>query len=309
MAVSINKIDGTETLSLGNDLLQTTIAPSLGGKIISVYNRKLQREFIWLNKNIPMHPHPAGSDYDPNFIGGIDELIPNDIPETIDSVAYPDHGELWTTPLDYQVRENEITVYGKLKLSGLHYQKAISLDASKPVMHLRYQIKNESGSTRNFMWKLHAALIIEAGDRLVSSAAHAKVVDPAYSRFHNMDEFKWPLIENTDAGIVPQKNNSVDFFYLYDLQSPHMQLISQDGRCSFGYTYDPEVFPFQWYFASYGGFLDHYTAVLEPCSSMPLSVNEAKERKQCTKLEPGETLQTSVQIFAGEITNEISHNE
>jgi hypothetical protein len=309
MAVSKNKIDGTETLTLGSDLLQTTIAPSLGGKIISVYNRTLQREFLWLNKNLSMQSHPAGSDYDQNFIGGIDELIPNDIPETVDSVAYPDHGELWTTPLDYQVRENELTVSGKLKLSGLHYRKTMSLDESKPVIHLHYQIKNESGSRRNFMWKLHAALIIEAGDRLVSPAVHAKVADPAYSRFSNMEEFQWPLIENTDAGIVPGKNNSVDFFYLYDLQSPRMQWLSRDKRCTFGYAYDPKVFPFQWYFASYGGFLDHYTAVLEPCSSMPISVNEAKEMKQCTILEPGETLQTSMQIFAGEINNEISENE
>jgi hypothetical protein len=39
-----------------------------------------------------------GADYDSNFYGGIDELIPNDIPENIDGIDDPDHGELWTTP-------------------------------------------------------------------------------------------------------------------------------------------------------------------------------------------------------------------
>lgn len=309
MAISRKIIDGTEALTLGNDLLQTTIVPSMGGKLISVYNLKLKREFIWLNKDLPIRSHAPGSDYDAHFIGGIDELIPNDIPETIDSVAYPDHGELWTTPLEYEVRENALSLSGKLKLSGLHYHKSVRLDDVKPVIHLDYQIKNESGSTRNFLWKLHAALIIEAGDRLVSPAVHGKVVDPEYSRFGYMNAFKWPRIENTDASIVPAKNNSVDFFYLYDLKSPRMHWISRDKTCSFGYLYDPEVFPFQWYFASYGGFLDHYTAILEPCSSMPILVNDAKKKKQCTVLQPGETLQTSVQIFAGEIKNETFHDE
>mgnify|MGYP001549335612 CR=1 FL=1 len=309
MGISIKKIDGAEALILKNDLLQTTVVPSMGGKLISVYNRKLHREFIWLNKNLPIRSHATGADYDSNFIGGIDELIPNDIPETIDSVSYPDHGELWTTALDYEVRGNDLTVSGKLKLSGLHYRKTIRLDDLKPVIHLDYQIKNESGNIRNFLWKMHAALIIETGDRLVTPAVHGKVVDPAYSRFTDMDEFKWPLIENTDAAIVPEKNNSVDFFYLYDIPSPHMHWIDKNKTCSFGFIYDQKVFPYQWYFASYGGFLDHFMAVLEPCSSMPILVNEAKKMNQCSRLNPGETIQTTVQIFAGGTENNISKNE
>jgi hypothetical protein len=52
-------------------------------------------------------------------------------------------------------------------------------------------------------------------------------------------------------------------------------------------------------FATYGGFLGHYTVVLEPCTTMPLSVNEAKATGRCSRLEPGEILETNVSIFAG----------
>ena len=51
------------------------------------------------NKDLPFSTHQPGTDYDSNFWGGIDELLPNDIDEKIDTIDYPDHGELWTTAL------------------------------------------------------------------------------------------------------------------------------------------------------------------------------------------------------------------
>jgi hypothetical protein len=309
MAITRFIKNGIEHLVLDSNHLQLTIVPALGGKILSIFNRPLGREFLWTNKDLSVKVHLPGADYDSNFIGGIDELIPNDIPETIDSVTYPDHGELWTTALEYEIKDDQITVQGNLPLSGLHYKKSIRLDPRSPIVHLEYQIRNESETRRNFLWKLHAALNIEAGDSLISDAVHGKVVDPAYSRFTNSSEFKWPVLEKTNASLIPVKNNSMDFFYLYDIKSPQMHLLTNDQQCLFGYLYDKKIFPYQWYFASYGGFLDHYTAILEPCTSMPISVNEAKELKQCTVLEPGQELNTKVRIFAGEKKNYISSHE
>ena len=186
-----------------------------------------------------------------------------------------------------------------MPLSGLHYKKTVYPEANAPVIISEYTIRNESGSKRHFLWKLHAALAISAGDKLITGARKAKVIDPAWSRFSNTNEFAWPLIENTDASIVPPKNNSVDFFYLYDQQEAVMQLGSADGKTVFGYRYDKKIFPCQWFFASYGGFLDHYTAILEPCTNMPMAVNDAMRDGYCAVLEPGEELNTMVRIYAG----------
>lgn len=300
MMISRKEINGVELFTGENDHIKFEIVPAAGGKILSVYNKHLQKEFLWRNKNLLLESHQPGADYDANFLGGIDELIPNDIPETIDSIAYPDHGELWTTSLNCELPEDKISVFGTLKLSGLYYKKTISLEANSPVINLEYKIKNETNMMRNFLWKLHAALRIEEGDKIVSSAQTGKVVDLDYSRFKNLNKFKWPLIENTDASIVPNKNNTIDFFYLYNIEKAEMDLLSNNGNHLFRYTYDKNVFPYQWYFASYGGFLDHYTAILEPSTSMPISVNDAKESGQCTVLEQGQEINTIVRIYAGE---------
>ncbi|MEP6594909.1 MAG: hypothetical protein ABJA71_03135 [Ginsengibacter sp.] len=309
MSISKSIHNGIEVFTIESDHLNVSVAPILGGKIISVYNKFLQKEFLWNNKNLPLAINPPGSEYDPNFWGAIDELILNDLPETIDSISYPDHGELWTTALQHLFSDEKITVHATLELSGFYYSKTMHLDPHAPIIWLDYKIKNETDEQRHFLWKLHAALRIEPGDKLVTSAKHGKVVDPEYSRFKTQNEFMWPSIENTDASIIPPETNTMDFFYLYDISRAEMQLLSKDDNYVFSYSYDKKVFPYQWYFASYGGFLNHYTVILEPCTNMPLSVNEAIEKQQCAILLPGQELITSVRIFAGEKKNYIPLHE
>jgi len=294
--------NGTEILTNETSHLIYSIAPAVGGKIVSIYNKHLKKEFLWHNQQLSLETQQKGADYDSNFYGGIDELIPNDLIETIDSITFPDHGELWTTPLQYEEGDEKIKVHGKLELSGLYYSKTIYPDPNAPILYLDYKITNECDLERNFLWKLHAALNIEQGDQLVTGAKFGQVVDPAYSRFKENDPFSWPIIEGKDASKIPVKTDTMDFFYLYGGLKGEMSLVTRDENSLFSYCYDAKIFPYQWYFASYGGFLDHYTAILEPCTSMPMSVNEAKEKGQCTVLQPGDSLQTSVRIYAGEKT-------
>lgn len=303
MKVSSRTLNSVEILTAKNEHLKFEIAPALGGRILSVFNKHLQKEFLWQNKHLELAVNLPGTEYDRNFWGGIDELLPNDIPEIIDAISYPDHGELWTCPLDHMVKDEKISVSGLLPLSRLFYRKTLQLDPLLPVVNLSYQIRNESNAIRHFLWKLHAALSIEPGDRLISSARKVRVVDPEYSRFSSLEEFRWPFIENIDASVIPPANNSMDFFFLYDLEDEPMQLISTKDNHVFSYSYDRQVFPFEWYFASYGGFLDHYTAILEPCTTMPLSVTEAKTTGRRSVLKPGEEIYTTVQIYAGKKIN------
>jgi|SRR6478609_6059062 len=102
---------GIEILTLETAHLKCSIIPALGGKIWSLYNQQLSKEFLWVNAVLPIQMQERGADYDANFLGAIDELIPNDMVENIDGIDYPDHGELWTTPLEYSYTEDKITVW------------------------------------------------------------------------------------------------------------------------------------------------------------------------------------------------------
>jgi len=292
-------IDQTPIVRSENDFLQVDVAPGIGGRIVNLLEKSSNHQFLWQNAALKLEKLEPGAAYDPNFYGAIDELIPNDIPETINGIECPDHGELWTASLDHQIDGDTLVLSGTLPIFGLRYARRMTLASDGPTINFDYRIENISGARREFLWKLHSALKIGAGDRIVCPARTAVVGDPEYSRWSSTEPFDWPRVEGQRADLVPEKDGTMDFLYLYNLQDGRIAWESADGRLTFVYEFNLKVFPFAWMFASFGGFDDHYMAILEPCTTMPISVNEAARLGQCSVLEAGEMIETRVSIYAG----------
>lgn len=292
-------IDETPIVRVENDFLQVDVAPGVGGRIVNLLEKSSNHQFLWHNAALKLEKLNPGDQYDPNFYGAIDELIPNDIPEVINGVACPDHGELWTAPLDFQVDGETLVLTGTLPIFGLGYERRMTLASEGPFVHFDYRIENVSGARREFLWKLHSALKVGAGDRIVCPARIAVVGDPEYSRWSSTEPFEWPRIEGQRADLIPEKDGTMDFLYLYELEKGQIAWESADKTLTFAYEFDLNVFPYAWMFASFGGFDDHYMAILEPCTTMPISVNEAAKLGQCSVLEAGQVIETRVAIYAG----------
>jgi hypothetical protein len=292
-------VDGTPVVRIENRFLQVDVAPGVGGKIVNLLNKRSRHPFLWHNKNLRLERLPPGSEFDPNFYGGIDDLIPNDFPESVDGIACPDHGELWTTPLVHETEGDVLRLEGLLPLTQLHYTKRIGLRSDGPRIDLDYRVENRSGAVRHFMWKLHAALNVEPGDSILCPARSARVADLQWSRWHTLAPFAWPVIEGNWVDQIPPADGTCDFFFLYDLESGQLSWESAARGLKFGLEFDTAVFPYAWLFASYGGLLGYYTVVLEPCSGMPMSVNEAAALGQCSRLDPGQSIETRVTVYAG----------
>jgi hypothetical protein len=289
-----------DVLRLESEWLCVDVAPEVGGRVVSLIAKDIGHEFLWRNSALPLQRMPSGSEYDSNFYGGIDELIPNDIPESLSGVNCPDHGELWTTPLTWSRSGGQLLMRGQLPRFGLTYERTMTLRPDAPCLECSYRLTNPTEQPRQFLWKLHAALNVKPGDRIECPAQRAQVVDLAWSRFKSLEPFAWPNLEGRRADLIPAPEGTVDFFYLFDLATGQIALHHPDTDVVFAYEFDLRVFPFAWLFASYGGFNGHYTVILEPCSAMPLSVQEAAQRRQCSELTPGASLSTTVRIWAGQ---------
>jgi hypothetical protein len=293
------QVDGIPIVRLESAYLQVDVAPGVGGRVVHCIDKRSGYDFLWRNAALPLELKSSGSEYDPNFYGGIDELLPNDIPEAIDGVDCPDHGELWTTALAAQVSVDRLTLRGRLPKFGLAYEREMWPRPGEPWLDLRYRISNTTNQPRRFLWKLHAALAVQPGDMIDCPARLARIVDPAWSRFKTEAPFEWPNIQGHVANVVPARDGTMDFFYLYDLAPGEIFWRRPAAGLKFGYRFDMSVFPYCWLFASYGGFLGHYTVVLEPCTAMPMSVNDAAAQNQCSQLAPGQVLETKVSLYAG----------
>jgi hypothetical protein len=293
------QVDGTPVVRLESARLRVDVAPTVGGRVVSLVEKAGGHEFLWRNQQLKLAPQPIGAEYDPNFYGGIDELLPNDIPETINHIDCPDHGELWTIPLAWQMNGHELILEGKLPRFGLTYERRMSLRPDTPQLDFTYRISNPTHQTRQFLWKLHAALAVQPGDQIVCPARSAQVVDLPWSRYKTLAPFAWPKIEGHSADVIPAADGTMDFFYLFDLRSGELGWRRPSQGLQLTYQFDVKVFQYAWLFASYGGFNGHYTVILEPCTAMPISVNSAAAKNQCSQLGPGGTIETKVSLFAG----------
>ena len=293
------QLDGVPLIRLESAQLQVDVAPTVGGRVVRLIDKKSGYDFLWRNTNLPLELKASGSEYDPNFYGGIDELLPNDPAEKIDGVDCPDHGELWTIPLQAHISGERLRLLGRLPKFGLEYQREMQLRPESPWLDCKYRITNATDKPRHFLWKLHAALAVQEGDLIECPARQAQIVDPAYSRFKTTTPFAWPSLEGRATNVVPARNGTMDFFYLFGLTYGEMFWRRPSAGLKFGYRFDTKIFPYAWLFASWGGFLGHYTIILEPCTTMPMSVNEAAARQQCSYLDPGQTIETEVSLYAG----------
>jgi galactose mutarotase-like enzyme len=298
LAQNVLSLDGVPIVRLESERLRADIAPSVGGRVVSLVDKASGYEFLWRNHKLPLKLMPPGAEYDPNFYGGIDELFPNDIPETINGIPCPDHGELWTLPLTHRSEGGSLKLQGTLPRFGLTYEREMFLREDAPQLDLSYRISNPSPEPRQFLWKMHAALAVQAGDIIDCPAQKAQVADLNWSRYRTLEPFRWPNLQGQAANVVPAADGTVDFFYLFDLTEGRIAWRRPGSGLKFEYQFDTRVFPYAWIFASYGGFDGHYMAIIEPCTCMPISVNDAALRKQCSFLQPGESIETRVSIRA-----------
>jgi hypothetical protein len=292
-------VDQAQVVRLESARLRVDVSPATGGRLTSLFNHALGQEFLWRNAGVPLAPVPAGAPYDPNFYGGLDDVIPGDLPEVIDGLACPDHGEVWNLPLDWQIDGEALLLDGRLPRWGLRFRKRVSLRPDADWVYLDYQIDNLAGQRRVFLWKLHAAAVIAPGDVLDCPAETAVAADAHWSRWGTAAPFAWPLVAGQRADLVPPPDGTTDFLFLYNLRAGRVALRRPAAGRALVIEFDRTVFPYVCVFASYGGFDGHYTAILEPATAMPLSVKEAARLGQCSVLEPGETLRTRVSVYAG----------
>ncbi|HEY3779606.1 MAG TPA: hypothetical protein VGL56_00880 [Fimbriimonadaceae bacterium] len=275
------------THRLQNKQVSVDIHPEVGGRISSFVHLRSGYDYVWCNTGIPNRREEPGTEYDPNFFGGLEELLPNDLEENIDGVDCPDHGELWTLELEtLEATDRLVKLEGELPLFRLRVEKSITLEHNACVVYSR--ITNMSNEKRHFLWKLHAALKIEPGDRIDCEAARYTAVDPEWSRRKGFGHW--------EGEEIPAFDGTTEFLYLQGLRSGTMSWSNRERK--FEIQFDTEVFPYAWYFASYGGFFDHHVAILEPCTTMPKSVVEAAKMHQCSALGPNDSLETTYRYVA-----------
>ena len=148
------------------------------------------------------------------------------------------------------------------------------------------------GRTMPYLWKLHPALAVSAGDSIEIPARRIQLESEFLGSLGGGPlEWNSPLLtlpdRTVDLRIVPPASSrEVHFFYGLDLREGWCAAYDTARRLAVGLAFPRELFTSCWLFASYGGWREHYVAVLEPSTAWPFRLERAAGAGQCAHLSP-----------------------
>lgn len=295
-----------QTIILENEMLRLVILPELGAKLWKLIYKPENHDLLWNHPRIKPKKLPLHSVYDDHFYGGWDELYPNDIPETVNGEPLPDHGEIWTLPWEYRVEkesEEEIILYlwVETPVTSSRVEKWISLKSNESQIHFHHKITNTGQKEQPYLWKLHAAMKVNEHTKIDMGAKKVYIEDFGPPRNGKTGvTYDWPFIvdeagkEHDMRNALPSTSGVNEFQYGLELEEGWCSVTDTQKGLGMGLSFDRNVFPSCWLFATYGGWRNLQTVVLEPCTGYPVSVNDGIEKGTHRMLAPGEVIETDV---------------
>jgi hypothetical protein len=109
---------GKSEIALDNSILEVTISPNIGGRIVSV--KECGKQFLYT-----IYPEDGSSEYE---VGGIKEFIERP------------PGSLRRTPWQSKIEGNIVTLC--IKAQNIFLEKRVSLDDTTPIVRIEYSLLN-----------------------------------------------------------------------------------------------------------------------------------------------------------------------
>ncbi|MGC3992653.1 MAG: hypothetical protein QM779_00735 [Propionicimonas sp.] len=280
---------------LASDRLRVVVLPDLGGRVWEVTDQLSGRQLLWHHPRLRPAPVAFGAGYDDNFLGGWDELFPNDVPEELGGEAFPDHGEAWADRWEWEVVPGEaaaIRLTLATRISAVRLVRTLRLAPGSDALEVSVELTNGPAALP-MLHKQHLAVALEPGSRIDLPAARVEIGDFGTPRSGSAgDRFAWPGTGGADFS-APAPRGIAELLFADDLASGWCACTGPDG-VGIGLCFDRATYPSVWTFASWGGWRGLDVAVLEPCTGVGLSVAEGQADGRHRSLAPGETLRTAL---------------
>ncbi len=304
---------GLDAIVLENRLLRVILLPQLGGKIWQITYKPADRDLLWQHPRLTPRIVPFHAVYDDVFFGGWDELFPNDLPETINGEHLPDHGEIWTLPWHVEVVRNapeEVTLHLAVEtpISVARVEKWITLRDGEAKLRMRHRISALGVHDQPFLWKLHAAMALSHDSRIDLPARQMYVEDFGPQRAPIGERtYTWPNLVAADGvthdmrHTLPPTARVSEFQYATELSAGWCAITHPHEKLGFGLAFDRDVLSSCWLFATYGGWRNLSTVILEPCTGYGVSLADGLSAGTHRVLRAGETINCDVvaTVFTG----------
>lgn len=166
--------------TLVNADLSISIAPELGGRVVSLKDRISGREWLdgWApacKRRLWQPTDPANYETGPG--AGLDECLPTVLPCKLGRKSLPDHGELWNQSPEFEADARGIfSCRWTIRSLPLAFERRISL--VRNTLNFDYQLENLADSPTPFLWAWHPLFTWKRGDEIRFPASEKSCLTP-----------------------------------------------------------------------------------------------------------------------------------
>jgi len=168
---------GFDVYRLSNEKVEVAVVPELGAKIISVKDRRANREWMWHPPHGPvLFRNNPGDDFFRSPLVGMDECLPTIEPCMWRGRKLPDHGEVWGVAWDVDAeawQKGALKTSVRLGISPFDFERTLELDDNE--ICLSYHLSNRNRTSEYFLWAMHPMLKLQQGDKLVLPSSTRKL--------------------------------------------------------------------------------------------------------------------------------------
>jgi hypothetical protein len=231
----------------------------LGGRVWSLKDRATRKQWLWHHPRWQDLEVTPGATYDDHWIGGWDDLFPNDAKGVWEGHELPDHGELWSATWEVVGTPTAHEIELRYHCKSLPFELHKKIWVKGPRLHQEYSLHNLAERSWNLLFKLHPAMAIEPGDRYhFPQGGQVEPVDLEFSSLlGSPSPSPWPLAQGRRGAPVdlskvpPLSPPEQEFLYLRHLKEGRFGIEDTRGN-HFEMTYPLKIFPEFWIFADYG---------------------------------------------------------
>lgn len=285
-------------VKMENDRLQVIVIPESGGKLQSIFDKLLKREFLYQSADTKFKRGVYGGSFLDGDLSGFDDMFPS-----INSCLYPDqpwqgvmvpdHGEVWSLPWKYKIDHEELvlTVHG-VKFPYM-LEKRLSFQSSSQI-RADYMLWNFSPFSFKYIWAAHPLLNIEEGSRLILPT-NGKIINAlsgssrlgVYGSIHD-----WPIARNSNGEtsdmrvITPNLGKSEKYYILGETVEGKSVLYHSHEKQYISFSYPPEKVKYLGVWVNENGpFIAQNNVAIEPCTGLMDSIEIAEKFNQLAQIE------------------------
>lgn len=289
-------------IELENSSILATILPEVGGKIIDLISKPSQRNWLWQNPRIKPQAFPVDANFDNSWCGGWDDAFPTCDPCSFGGEQFQALGELRSLEWSVVSADNlsvELEAFGPI--TPIRATKTVLLADDEPELRMNYSITNIGFTPIHFLWGTHPALSVSRDSRLIIPTRTGMVgYAPDELSGTKGEKYPWPHFETNDGMItdmslvLPPEAAKIFGHYALALEDGWYAVEDAESKSGILFQFPKADLPNLWMWINYGGWRGYHHVILEPWTSLPVSLPEAVANGTARKLVPGQTFAVEV---------------